>query len=54
MLYVQTPVYLLAGKLHAVLCRNWRNRVKGRDLYDLSDRGDIAKVVGIWKMGGRG
>lgn len=25
---------LFAGKLHAVLCRNWRNRVKGRDLYD--------------------
>lgn len=26
---------LFAGKLHAVLCRNWRDRVKGRDLYDL-------------------
>lgn len=25
---------LFAGKLHAVLCRKWRNRVKGRDLYD--------------------
>ena len=25
---------LFAGKLHAVLCRNWKNRVKGRDLYD--------------------
>lgn len=25
---------LLAGKLHAVLCRAWKNRVKGRDLYD--------------------
>ncbi|WP_197018722.1 nucleotidyl transferase AbiEii/AbiGii toxin family protein [Selenomonas sp. ND2010] len=25
---------LFAGKLHAVLCRNWRNRVKGRDIYD--------------------
>jgi predicted nucleotidyltransferase component of viral defense system len=26
---------LLAGKLHAVLCRRWRSRVKGRDWYDL-------------------
>lgn len=25
---------LFAGKIHAVLCRGWRNRVKGRDLYD--------------------
>ena len=25
---------LFAGKLHAVLCRNWRNRVKWRDIYD--------------------
>lgn len=25
---------LFAGKLHAVICRAWRNRVKGRDLYD--------------------
>lgn len=25
---------LFAGKLHAVICRNWENRVKGRDLYD--------------------
>lgn len=25
---------LFAGKLHAVLCRNWQSRVKGRDLYD--------------------
>lgn len=25
---------LFAGKLHAVICRSWRNRVKGRDLYD--------------------
>lgn len=25
---------LFAGKLHAVLCRAWQNRVKGRDLYD--------------------
>ena len=26
---------LFAGKIHAVLCRGWKNRVKGRDLYDL-------------------
>lgn len=26
---------LFAGKLHAVLCRGWQNRVKGRDFYDL-------------------
>ncbi len=26
---------LLAGKLHAVLCRRWKSRVKGRDWYDL-------------------
>lgn len=25
---------LFAGKIHAVFCRAWRNRVKGRDLYD--------------------
>lgn len=25
---------LFAGKLHAILCRSWKNRVKGRDWYD--------------------
>lgn len=25
---------LFAGKIHAILCRNWNFRVKGRDLYD--------------------
>ena len=25
---------LFAGKLHALLCRAWKNRIKGRDLYD--------------------
>ena len=25
---------LLAGKIHAILCRGWKNRIKGRDLYD--------------------
>lgn len=26
---------LFAGKLHAILCRSWKSRVKGRDYYDL-------------------
>ena len=25
---------LFAGKIYAILCRGWKNRVKGRDLYD--------------------
>ena len=25
---------LFAGKAHAVICRSWKNRIKGRDLYD--------------------
>ena len=25
---------LFAGKIHAIICRAWKNRVKGRDLYD--------------------
>ena len=25
---------LFAGKLHAVICRAWKNRIKGRDLFD--------------------
>ena len=25
---------LFAGKVHTVLCRGWKNRIKGRDLYD--------------------
>ena len=29
-----TPPDLFAGKVHAVLCRKWKNRVKGRDYYD--------------------
>lgn len=28
--------YLFSGKMHAVLCRSWKNRVKGRDWYDLA------------------
>jgi predicted nucleotidyltransferase component of viral defense system len=27
---------LFAGKVHAVLCRSWKSRVKGRDLYDFA------------------
>lgn len=27
--------HLFAGKMHALLCRPWTNRVKGRDWYDL-------------------
>ena len=27
---------LFAGKLHAILCRRWKTRVKGRDWYDLA------------------
>ncbi len=35
--YVSTyaPVDLFAGKMHAALCRNWKNRIKGRDWYDV-------------------
>ncbi len=27
--------HLFAGKMHAILCRSWGDRVKGRDWYDL-------------------
>ena len=30
-----TLPHLFAGKMHAVLCRSWGKRVKGRDWYDL-------------------
>jgi len=29
------PPSMFGGKMHAVLCRGWRSRVKGRDWYDL-------------------
>jgi hypothetical protein len=29
-----TPSSLFAGKIHALLCRAWKTRVKGRDYYD--------------------
>ena len=28
------PSSLFAGKVHAILCRSWQSRVKGRDFYD--------------------
>jgi predicted nucleotidyltransferase component of viral defense system len=28
------PEFLFAGKMHAVIYRKWRNRIKGRDWYD--------------------
>jgi predicted nucleotidyltransferase component of viral defense system len=30
-----TQPHLFAGKMHAILCRSWGTRVKGRDWYDL-------------------
>jgi len=32
---VYDPPSLFAGKMHAILCRGWKTRVKGRDWYDL-------------------
>lgn len=31
---VYKPSFLFAGKVHALLFRKWKNRVKGRDWYD--------------------
>jgi predicted nucleotidyltransferase component of viral defense system len=31
-LYTKESIF--AGKIHALLCRNWKERVKGRDFYD--------------------
>jgi len=28
------PSSLFAGKVHALLCRSWKSRIKGRDFYD--------------------
>ena len=33
---------LFAGKMHALLCRRWRNRVKGRDWYDFVWYGQLS------------
>jgi len=35
MIKTMLPSSLFAGKLHAVLCRGWKNRPKGRDWYDM-------------------
>ncbi|MEM7600869.1 MAG: nucleotidyl transferase AbiEii/AbiGii toxin family protein, partial [Verrucomicrobiota bacterium] len=32
----QASSCLFAGKMHALLCRNWKQRVKGRDFYDFA------------------
>ena len=34
MIKIKFEVDTNAGKIHAVICRGWKNRVKGRDLYD--------------------
>ena len=31
---VYSPASLFAGKIHAILYRSWKTRVKGRDFYD--------------------
>ena len=43
---------LFAGKLHAVLCRGWKSRVKGRDFYDFVwyVGRNIQPNLGIWSM----
>jgi predicted nucleotidyltransferase component of viral defense system len=35
MINTMTIPSLFAGKIHAILCRNWSSRPKGRDWYDL-------------------
>lgn len=35
MINSMTPPSLFAGKMHAILCRKWATRPKGRDWYDL-------------------
>ena len=35
MVKTMVPSSLFAGKIHAVLCRGWKNRPKGRDWYDM-------------------
>lgn len=32
---VLKPTYLFSGKMHAILFRKWKSRLKGRDFYDL-------------------
>jgi predicted nucleotidyltransferase component of viral defense system len=43
---------LFAGKIHAVLCRRWKRRTKGRDWYDLIwyvSRGTMVNLVHLEK-----
>jgi len=35
MIRTMVPSSLFAGKIHAILCRSWQTRPKGRDWYDL-------------------
>jgi len=35
MIRIMTPSSLFAEKMHAILCRSWQTRPKGRDWYDL-------------------
>jgi len=35
LIHTMTISSLFAGKVHAILCRNWSSRPKGRDWYDL-------------------
>lgn len=56
---------LFAGKMHAILCRQWKNRVKGRDWYDfvwyvanyphlhVSHLEERMRQSGHWKKTGR-
>ncbi|NCB43297.1 MAG: nucleotidyl transferase AbiEii/AbiGii toxin family protein [Clostridia bacterium] len=42
---------LFAGKIHAVICRSWKTRVKGRDLYDYVfylSRGTSVNLRHLW------
>ena len=33
---------LFAGKIHAVICRGWRSRIKGRDLFYFGSKKAVA------------
>lgn len=41
---------LFSGKLHALLCRNWKQRVKGRDFYDYLWYLSHQIPVNIWHL----
>ena len=44
---------LFAGKLHAVICRAWKSRVKGRDLYDFVFYLSQGTPVNLWHLNAR-